>query len=1779
MDSKESHIEVPRLMKWGGIVTSKMYATNSELTDEQQQSIMAILHSIENEESGNILEWIPVPGKLEVVLCFPYALGFSCEEEKVPSTVVDLNKPILILATSTHCLTDLENHLSSSSLNEIQPFLQRHHFLSVEDITEGAYYKVYTVQNETDATQVMIENYDIVLSDFQCSFELPERLFSIVLVYGDHELSKEQLNYLESIAEHVKVVLFTTPAYEDSSEVYLSEETSVSQTNTTPKKQPSMPKLVQKQSSMPTTRKEQPSMPKLVKKHSSMPTTRKEQPSTPKLVKKHSRMPATLKEQPSMPKLVQKQSSMPTTRKEQPSMSKLVKKHSSMPTTRKEQPSMPKLVKKQSSIPTTPKKQPSMPKLVKKQSSMPKLVKYAEEITKTDRMMTLLNKRQLSVLYKVAEQIQAKQYSDYPFVVSMEPNKGEVEMLCFLPYFLGKGWLYNHTEQSNIDMSKPMLIIANHPETLSKLKKYFCDKPYLVESGYLEHDELEKGILYKAHVVQDNFDAVTISNLTDHFDIILSIKDYYQSFPTDCFSVIVVFESNLLSKAEEQDIIYTFENTKTILFRVTSHEPTEKFAAEVVSRLTYIQEYGDKIMPKLVQSGKRVKEKIFSSSILTEQQKLGLRTIVDWFVYPDSQHQPAQIDTSIGYEQAGVMVYCLPYMLGWGVSTRLIDEEELQLNKPILLLCSSADTLNQLWELFYVNPVFVKSFVLSTDPADPLYNVYLVNSNGSAKQARQEAISNDVMISPVEYLNALPDESFSAVVCYTFGTLEEDLQKQTIQKFDRYSKLIFINVSLEAQIETIQKHKDPLKSVLIKFGGVVMNKQLFGKESSIDTQIIDGLKDIVRWFSQSDTKNLPIAVSGTSNSKSDNIIISCLPYMFGWAINENIIPSEEVDLNKPILILVYDNTALDNLRTILCYPFLTKCGILDTSLIQDGAYYNTKFVLKNDFKGNAEEIVNGYDIVVAEAKCDENIPIELFSLVVGYSSETVDLSIQQKLENKLEGKVNLLFFQGTVALNISSEEVDPGDSQYVITNEAMYGKKTTYSYSSDKNSNEGIMERHSKFTISKLKWFDNKRKDTDAEGQKQTQFQPKKRRKRNKQLGNTADDKHSSNRRKSKHNKTSLEGPYYRCECGREIEATNIMKDSNFMKGAPRPSAHQSCYSSLPRGFPVLGMGLCSDCMHSVGVNHSNQQPQYLNKSGFTAERTEKEIIGTRIPETILTERSETNKRFIKANSLAEQVIPKEVQSYKVGKTYYLKFIKISNNTKGVQARIESVTKNLLYKQYSSKYYKELEKAHLTQCFAESHVQNCHKKQTEFRPSIKKSLEEPELKYKWDEKQKTKQTRRDTFDIAELSQSKSKDRLKEEWFLEHRTLHMSHFDKVKRIIPSLDKLVGVDKTEHGEQTDMDENRNTQYFSVPIIQNYTQKVEIPRTSSAEGYFTENIRENKQENKWNPICIKKISGDLQTSDIGSSNQSIDCDQSSTKRIVEYSGGISEVQHMHSKKMKKIQAKSTSLLRKHDFRFWHQKNVDNKETSTESIKTDKSTSFHLNKFLQENEEQIQTCPEEVLKSLIQSTTAKTDHQTSLDRRIPMPKYFSDCPSYKPKETLSGIEMSHIQKRKSSNSHILESCKDTEEESPYDTTSQQKLHKKHIEVDLKHDSHDKQLLSYEILALRNVHKTEGSDLEDMKSDEDNIQQHPMPMHSPTSQLEAEIEMDKAQESRGQNEGETGIFDTTNEQLFREAVTEGGSEIIDEGIEQRQSVSADVTLHRKYTTQDNYLDSADDTL
>ena len=1201
-DKYEHNEGMSVLKKWGKQVTSRLYDENSGLTDDQKKAIVAILHRIGNPDQDNVLKWSPVPGKLKVVLCFPYALGFACEEGKIPSLLIDLHKPILMIAISNHCFAHLENHLSTDIINGLKPYLQTQGFLSTDDIKDGAYYRTFTIKNSTDAVRIASKavHYDIVLSKLQYCKYLPDNSFSIVVVYGNQDLSAEQQHHLKlKFAEHTQIVLFTTPPMVDQYEECSSEESKLAG---------------------------------------------------------HTQF--------------------------------------------------------------------------KLSYPVSKLARHAEDIIRTDRIRTLLSKRQLSVLWKIADNI-GSEFLNTPLVLSMRAGMGEVEMLCFLPYFLGKV----STNHASLNLTKPVLIITTNEESMILLRKHLGDKPYLIESGYLQHEELANKALYKTHVVEDHFDAVTIAKINNSHELVLSAQEYYQSFPSDNFSVVVIYKSNLLSRQVEKDIISSFKKTRVILFRIASHKTAEKFAAEVQSRLKYLQQSSEFFIPSLVRYGQYIKEKLFNNSlsILSEQQLLGLRATVDWFVYPDSKHQPARIDSTIESEQAGAMICCLPYMFGWAVSCNLIESSEMNLNKPILVICASTDVLNQLWNLLHVNP-FIKNFMTSEDVQDSiLYHSYLFNGSEIPADIISALNSNEVVVSPMKCLEKLPDNGFSVVISYSFNSIEEHLQKGIIQKFDRYSQLLFLNVQSDSSQTKTLEYESPL----ILFGGIIKRRRLFGEQSRLRSQEMNALQTVVKWFSNPDTKDKPLlVVNEPLQSVSHSMIISCLPYMLGWAVEEHVLPEKEIDLNhKCVLILALDSFALDTLRNVLFYPFLVKCGILNPSQVQSGAYYRTKIISDED-NTDFETVKNQCDILVADIQYFHKIPLELVTLVIGYSSFIVDLPKQEEITNKVSGSAKVIFFGGSELPKDNLYDQSIPECASAISNELTSTKSNTFfskqTMAFHKNS---ILENHSEFTITKLKKC-NEDATTSFSESTHKKCKLKKRKKEKK---------------KSRHIQQSLIGPYYKCTCGKEfgpsfdhVNPFNITGTVPVMAMGMCPHCTISPYCAMPQKNLLLtephtegNHFLAKKCQESdIQQNiltNNYQKADVSNTSPPTkVEFDEKEILATsthlemdnqnadspRTEETTKVEfdfdedeliataiRERRGSRY-RSNSLVLRPIDQnyspifiglsgeETNTDKVSRTFYLKETEVCRNSKGNQVYTEAIPKkHKLYKCYGSKYYNQLENA------------------------------------------------------------------------------------------------------------------------------------------------------------------------------------------------------------------------------------------------------------------------------------------------------------------------------------------------------------------------------------------------------------------------------------------------------------------------------------------------------
>ena len=108
---------------------------------------------------------------------------------------------------------------------------------------------------------------------------------------------------------------------------------------------------------------------------------------------------------------------------------------------------------------------------------------------------------------------------------------------------------------------------------------------------------------------------------------------------------------------------------------------------------------------------------------------------------------------------------------------------------------------------------------------------------------------------------------------------------------------------------------------LQKYGKQVKENVFFSATSTLHSEQREALMEIIKWFSNGDTKDLTsVVVMPTGTGKTG--IICCLPYMFGWAVTEGKIAHR---LSNPILVIAPGVTILSQLERNICYGPDNEC--------------------------------------------------------------------------------------------------------------------------------------------------------------------------------------------------------------------------------------------------------------------------------------------------------------------------------------------------------------------------------------------------------------------------------------------------------------------------------------------------------------------------------------------------------------------------------------------------------------------------------------------------------------------------------------------------------------------------------------------------------------------------------------------------------------------------------------------------------------------------------------
>lgn len=215
----------------------------------------------------------------------------------------------------------------------------------------------------------------------------------------------------------------------------------------------------------------------------------------------------------------------------------------------------------------------------------PKLVYSGLKLTKRFLKKPILYKQQKEALTNLVNWFSNDTTKGYTAVVKMPTGSGKTGIICCLPYFLGGA--IREGKITDIDLAKPILVIAPGLEILKQLDLDLLHKPFLSRLGLIKPEEID--LAYRVHPIIKTEDVKGLSETAKQQEIVLTNAQKwrrtrktdptpnYEDLPNDLFSVIIVDEAHHLPAKQWQEIIDKFkDHAKVVFFTATPYRTDKK---------------------------------------------------------------------------------------------------------------------------------------------------------------------------------------------------------------------------------------------------------------------------------------------------------------------------------------------------------------------------------------------------------------------------------------------------------------------------------------------------------------------------------------------------------------------------------------------------------------------------------------------------------------------------------------------------------------------------------------------------------------------------------------------------------------------------------------------------------------------------------------------------------------------------------------------------------------------------------------------------------------------------------------------------------------------------------------------------------------------------------------------------------------------------------------------------------------------------------------------------
>lgn len=467
------------------------------------------------------------------------------------------------------------------------------------------------------------------------------------------------------------------------------------------------------------------------------------------------------------------------------------------------------------------------------------------------------------------------------------------EILCCLPYVLGFARETEHLHRIQVDLSKPILFVANTNEDLTSLAETLSSEapasskqPYLLSKNILTKEDIQNGAQCCTHVASEI--GINFSKASRNSDIVLCSFDNLPYLPCRGFSLVIAQEKwhPTLSGYQVHCSVLVLKCCDDQCIQEQPQKNQKSFRGPALVHYADMIAKGERQMPVLL--GPQIK---------------GIEELLDRVTDFNCSHIPIKVNISGDHGLQGLL-HSLPYLLGCAV---IRNSKCLDLTKPILFLTTDKEAHQLTSDALQARPPGQNKAISS----DNAYKCCLLSNEFDVCTYNQQIHDEEVVLNSVVSTTSKTENmaasnlytnfhtnNFSAVIVVQSNYLPIKSETEILVHFSGLTT-IFVRANVESEqsfengyiwlkpkASTIQYYgAERITPALMVHGRDVTERYLLSHKSTLtDCQQV-GLAAILDWLESSENNHSPAQIMTAIGWKYAAMMVWCLPSMLEWGYN------------------------------------------------------------------------------------------------------------------------------------------------------------------------------------------------------------------------------------------------------------------------------------------------------------------------------------------------------------------------------------------------------------------------------------------------------------------------------------------------------------------------------------------------------------------------------------------------------------------------------------------------------------------------------------------------------------------------------------------------------------------------------------------------------------------------------------------------------------------------------------------------------------------------------